>query len=113
MLSGKGIPLIGFGSPRQTRRGVSVTVRKGRREKIPHAFIQTMRSGHRGVFMRYSTKKMKRKDKAAIRQLRGPTVTGVFGGAPGVARRVMSKIGTTLQKNVSRNLDLILRGIRK
>jgi hypothetical protein len=45
------IPLIEFGA-RQTKRGVTVAVRKGARKLIPHAFITTMGSGHRGVFVR-------------------------------------------------------------
>jgi hypothetical protein len=38
---------------RQTRRGVSVQVNVGSRSLIPSAFVATMKSGHRGVFMRY------------------------------------------------------------
>lgn len=48
---GKRIPLIEF-SARQTRAGVTVAVKKGARKLIPHAFIATMKSGHRGVFVR-------------------------------------------------------------
>jgi hypothetical protein len=47
---GAGFPLSAF-SPRQTQKGVSVSV-KGRRFLIPHAFIATMGSGHQGVFAR-------------------------------------------------------------
>lgn len=49
-VKGIGFPLIAF-QARQTRAGVSVRV-KGRRFVVPHAFIATMRSGHRGVFAR-------------------------------------------------------------
>lgn len=49
-LRGSRIPLINFGA-RQTRRGVSVQVKRGR-TIIPHAFIATMKNGHRGVFVR-------------------------------------------------------------
>ena len=48
--TGKSIPLIQY-SARQTTSGVSVNVLHGRKT-IPHAFIQTMHSGHRGVFIR-------------------------------------------------------------
>lgn len=47
--SGRPIPLIAF-SARQTKRGVTVIVTG--RKSISHAFIATMRSGHRGVFVR-------------------------------------------------------------
>lgn len=48
--SGRPIPVIEF----DARRGTNgVTVRVGRTRKvIRHSFIQTMKSGHRGVFMR-------------------------------------------------------------
>lgn len=49
---GKPLPLIGM-DPRQTKRGVSVNI-LGQRVVINRAFIQTMRSGHRGVFARGS-----------------------------------------------------------
>jgi len=48
--SGRSIPLIKY-SARQTREGVTVNVQHGRR-LIRHAFIQVMKSGHRGVFIR-------------------------------------------------------------
>jgi hypothetical protein len=40
-------------SPRQTKRGVVVQVNKGKRITLSHAFIARMKSGHRGVFVRY------------------------------------------------------------
>ncbi len=48
---GKRIPLSEF-SPSQTRRGVTVRVKKGGRALIRGAFLRTMSSGHRGVFVR-------------------------------------------------------------
>lgn len=47
---GKGFPLYLF-DPRQTRAGVSVSV-KGKRFVIPHTFIARMKSGRVGVFAR-------------------------------------------------------------
>jgi hypothetical protein len=37
---------------RQTKKGVSVQINKGTRRLIQSAFVATMKSGHRGVFMR-------------------------------------------------------------
>lgn len=48
---GKRIPLIEF-SARETARGVTLRVRKGGRKLVPHAFIRTVASGHKGVFVR-------------------------------------------------------------
>lgn len=50
-LSGAPVPLIAYPA-RQTRKGVSVEVNRGKRTLIPGAFIATMRSGHVGVFRR-------------------------------------------------------------
>jgi hypothetical protein len=48
---GSKLPVIAF-QARQTRRGVTVQIKRGSRRLIPHAFIATMRSGHTGVFAR-------------------------------------------------------------
>lgn len=46
------MPMVAFGA-RQTKRGVSVRIRKGGgRQRFRHAFIARMPSGHRGVFER-------------------------------------------------------------
>jgi hypothetical protein len=45
------MPLFAFGA-RQTKRGVSVEVNRGKRTIIPGTFIATMKSGHTGVFYR-------------------------------------------------------------
>ena len=78
--SGRPIPLIQYGA-RQTAKGVTVSVLKGRK-LIKGAFIATMPSGHRGVFVREAGgkhKKVNRGGKASwhelpIRELFGPAV---------------------------------------
>ncbi|MDD2765295.1 MAG: phage tail protein [Opitutaceae bacterium] len=77
---GRPIPLIEY-SARQTSKGVSVSVLNGRK-LIPGAFIVTMPSGHRGVFVREENarhKKMTTRGKPSwhslgIRELFGPAV---------------------------------------
>lgn len=54
-LRGSRIALIEF-SPRQTKKGVSVRI-KGQRKLIPHAFITTMKSGLKSVFVRAQNSK--------------------------------------------------------
>lgn len=49
-VSGRPIPLIEFDA-RQVRAGVSVKV-KGTRKVVSHAFIATMKTGHKGVYVR-------------------------------------------------------------
>ena len=48
---GSPLPLILF-KARQTKKGVTYEIKRGRRVLFPHAFIATMSSGHRGVFAR-------------------------------------------------------------
>jgi hypothetical protein len=48
---GRPIPILQFDA-RQTRAGVTVRIKRGARKRIPEGFIATMRSGHRGVFIR-------------------------------------------------------------
>lgn len=45
-------PVIGFTGVRQTKTGIRVEINKGKTSVIPHAFLATMPTGHRGVFLR-------------------------------------------------------------
>lgn len=49
--SGAKVPVFDY-PVRQGRTGVSVTINKGARKIIKHAFIATMPTGHQGVFQR-------------------------------------------------------------
>lgn len=75
-IAGTRIPLIAFQArgPEPSRgkgRGVSYRL-PGGRGRIPSAFIATMRSGHRGVFKRKTTRRL------PIAELRGPSLPHVF-----------------------------------
>lgn len=78
--TGKPIPLIAYGA-RQVANGVSVNVLNGRKV-IAEAFIATMPSGHKGVFVRKPGAKHKKVGVGAnaswhalpIRQLYGPSI---------------------------------------
>lgn len=56
--------------PRQTRTGVAVTVKKGKRLKLRHAFVVQKLSGN--VFIRTSKKRL------PIKRLTGPSVAELF-----------------------------------
>jgi hypothetical protein len=43
---------------RQTKKGVSVAINRGARSLIRHAFIATMQSGHKGVFVRRGNRRL-------------------------------------------------------
>lgn len=54
---GKPVPLSKY-PHRQTKKGVSVTVNRGKRTLIKSAFVATMRSGHKGVFIRRGARRL-------------------------------------------------------
>ncbi|HUX15572.1 MAG TPA: hypothetical protein VMW52_03815, partial [Phycisphaerae bacterium] len=55
-IHGRRIPILQFNA-RQTRKGVTYALRRhGGRTLIPHAFLATMPTGHRGVFARTEPK---------------------------------------------------------
>lgn len=63
-VSGEPVPLVAY-PHRQTKKGVSVEVNRGKRTLIPGAFPATMGSGHKGVFRRRGTARL------PIEELRG------------------------------------------
>lgn len=77
--TGRPVALINYGA-RQSKSGVSVQVKAGR-TVLRHAFIATMRNGHKGVFERTSKahKKVMRNGKVVrtglpIKELFGPSI---------------------------------------
>lgn len=50
-VSGKPVPLVAYPN-RQTTKGVTVEVNRGKRTLLKGAFLATMTSGHKGVFRR-------------------------------------------------------------
>lgn len=103
--SGRPIPLVAYGA-RSTAKGVSVSVLHGRKV-ITHAFIATMPSGHKGVFIRVGDqhKKVNRKGGTVwsalpIKELFGPSVPD------GLANKAVQE---TLQRLVDEKFPDILR----
>jgi hypothetical protein len=103
-VSGKRIPLIDFRArgPEPSRgrgRGVSARL-PGGKGRYPHAFIATMKSGHRGVFQRRAQTRL------PVYELHGPSLPHVFVKhiAVGLARGEES-----LAKNLAHELRFALR----
>lgn len=63
-LDGDPVPLVAY-PHRQTRKGVSVEVNRGKRTLVAGSFVATMKSGHKGVFRRQG------KERLPIEELRG------------------------------------------
>ncbi len=101
------IPLIKFGA-KQLKTGVSYQISKleGRKRvtEPPYPFIQTMPSGHRGVFRRHrpTTKRL------PIIQLLGPSIGAVFEGAGKIAADVQQETSKKLEKNIDDQVKFIL-----
>jgi hypothetical protein len=101
----KRIPLIEFNArgPEPSRgKGRGVAYRLGGAKRLPHAFIATMRSGHRGVFERVGTRRL------PIHELKGPSIGHVF------ARHVdegLARGQEALVKNLESEFRFVLRPV--
>jgi hypothetical protein len=110
VLSKRPIPLYDFGA-KPGKRGVSVKVRKrAGREVLRGTFVAAMRSGHKGVFERklVGGPGGRRVGRLPIVERHGPSLLGVFTGAPGVAAEELAAIGDVLQKNLASQVDRLL-----
>ena len=99
--SRKPIALSDFPSTRQNARGV-YTRAWGKPQTIAHAFIATMKSGHRGAFIRTGNHRL------PIKQLWGPTVAGTF-ATPDVATIILKTMRERVRFNLIRRLRAQVR----
>jgi hypothetical protein len=110
-LTARRIPLIEFAAKELKKRGVTYRVKKtGKRERVPRAFIRVMSSGHRGVFKR-KQKTRNSDDLVAhkpIVELRGPSLKQVFKDSPAIVRSVLAKALSGLERELDRQVKLIL-----
>lgn len=100
--SAKPIPLIAQGAkgPEPSRgKGRGVTANTTQRQ-YPHAFIATMRSGHRGVFERAGKKRL------AIKELTSASVAAVFIHHE---RAGQARADEQLTKNLQHEVEHMLR----
>lgn len=93
-VSGEPVPLVAY-PHRQTAKGVSVEVNRGKRTLVKGAFVATMKSGHLGVFRRRG------KARLPIDELRGSRPVDALlheGEAQGVAERGGKSLGETFTR---------------
>jgi hypothetical protein len=91
-VSGRNVPLTAY-PHRQTARGVSVEVNRGKRTLVRSAFLAQMRSGHRGIFVRVGPERL------PIRELFGSRPVDALlheGEAEAVAERGRRSFAATL-----------------
>lgn len=87
---------------RQIRRGVSATVNKGQRTLIKGAFVATLKSGHKGVFVRRGAKRFPIQELIASRPVDALLHSGE---AERVAERGRSSFFATLDRLMKAELD--------
>lgn len=114
-VGGAHIPLVDMGA-RQTRKGVTVTIVKGKGRKLYRsAFMATMKSGHRGVFRRVAGKYMQKGPRAgmngtkhseAINEMFGPSGIGLW-------RHRERKIAAYGRQQLAKELSSALRNIQR
>lgn len=93
-VSGEPVPLVAY-PHRQTKKGVSVTVNRGKRTLVKGAFLATLKSGHEGVFRRRG------KARLPIDELRGSRPVDALlhrGEAEAVARRGRRSFAATFSR---------------
>jgi hypothetical protein len=100
--SNRRIPLIDFGAPRQTKRGVTANTGQGR-QLYPSAFIARMQSGHVGVFKRKGTPRL------PIAELHGASVASV---AAKYAAAAESRFGDMLSARLVHEIEFELERLR-
>lgn len=94
--SGKPVPLADYAS-RQTKQGVTVSVNRGSRKTIKGAFLATLKSGHRGVFVREG------KARLPIRELFSSTVADTLrdtNALPVIEKRTLAVLRTAFARLV-------------
>jgi hypothetical protein len=111
----RAVPLIHYGARTLKGKGVSYAIlRGGGRKKIitppTSAFIQTMPSGHVGVFRRRpgGPIAVSKLGSRYIYELKGPSVGAAFEGAPGMAVQVQWWAAAKLEKNIDDQVAFIL-----
>lgn len=102
LISGRGISLLHL-KARQTKKGVTyVDPDGGARTLLPHAFIQSMPRGGRGVFLRLT------EDRLPIEKQYGPSLSQIYKDAPAVAGRIQKETGRDLTKNIMTQIRVLL-----
>ncbi len=87
---------------RQVRRGVSVAINKGQRTLVAGAFVATLRSGHKGVFLRRGAKRLPIRELIASRPADALMHSGE---SERVTRRGRTSFVRTLDRLLSAELD--------
>jgi len=96
--------LLALKGTKATKRGVTYRMNMSEgRKLLESGFVRTMRSGHRGVFLR------KGMERLPIGEARGPSVRRVITGTPGLIDAVNRTAGDKLGKHIDDQVGVELR----
>ena len=80
-----------------------VEIYRGKQQKFENgAFVQKMPSGHIGIFEREG------KSRLPIKELRGPSITGIFKAQEGIQDSVFDRIYEILEKRINHEMEYLL-----
>jgi hypothetical protein len=99
-VDGAAVPLTAY-PHRQTKKGVSVEVNRGKRTLLDGSFVANMRSGHKGVFRRRG------KERLPIDELRGSRPVDAL-NHKGEAEAVAARGGKSFSDTLTRVLPMEL-----
>jgi hypothetical protein len=107
-------PLSDFAfTPKKPKKTTVMTeIHKGvKKKQAKHTFVAQMKNGHIGIFERDSSKTMQGSEKrAAIRQLPGPSVTGLFKASEERSQVVWDIVFNKFEERVEHELGNLLNG---
>lgn len=105
--TGQPISLTGFTGTRKTNKGLSVDLKKSTGRKIiPHAFLASMKSGHKGGYLR-QIKNGKRVGRLPIEERFGPRLENLY-AKESVNAVLRQKGWIAVKDEVARQIDVIL-----
>ena len=110
-IRGRPLSLVALGA-RQTTTGVSYRVR-GSQTSIPHAFLATMPSGHRGVFLRTGIFGRRNNPKLErIAERFGPSLGEVVQNQPAIIDAIAARATERFPPNLDHEISFLSRQLR-
>lgn len=102
LMKGDKMSLIKYPHSVSKKRGVSVSVNKGKRTRLPHSFVARMRTGHMAIFHRTGD------DRTPIEERLGSRPVDALlhrGEAEGVRDRARKSFGATMNRVLPLELE--------
>ena len=109
VISGKPLPMTAFLYKAYKKSGVVVAITQNRSPVIlKHAFKQTLKSGHVGIFLR-ATKGGKPVPRYPIREVYGPSIPSLV-ERPVIGNPIMEQLAARLHRELESQMDRFTKG---